>query len=73
MLVKATVLKNHDAVMRSGFAVTQFHDLGFDMHRVAMKQRCGKPHFVPAQIGQTLIHELGVRQGGREDAAPAQR
>ena len=58
VLVVATVLKCHYAVMGSFLAVTQFKHLGFDMNRVAVEQRLGKTHLVPAQIGH------GGAQGG---------
>jgi len=51
VLVIASVFKNHDAVLWSRFAVSQFQHFGFYVHGVTVKQGLGKTHFIPSQIG----------------------
>lgn len=51
MLVIGPVSENDDAIVGPGLAVSEFEHFRLDVYRVSVKQRLGKPHLVPAEIG----------------------
>ena len=50
MLIECTMLERHNAVVSTRFRVPEFEHFGFNVNRIAVKQRRRKANFFPAEI-----------------------